>query len=62
MLPGLSRARVRELTTYALAGSDGLFIAKEIGGDSVDLVALLAVHARADIDHAARMLAEDAAS
>jgi len=37
-----------------------LFIAKEIGGDSVDLVALLTVHARAVIDHAARMLAEGA--
>ena len=58
--PGLSPAQVHELTTYALAGSDGLFIAKEIGGDSVDLVALLTVHARAVIDHAARLLAEGA--
>jgi AcrR family transcriptional regulator len=60
MIPGLSQPQVRELTTYALAGSDGLFIAKEIGGDSVDLAALLTVHARAVIDHAARMLAEGA--
>jgi AcrR family transcriptional regulator len=60
MVPGLSEAQINELTTYALAGSDGLFIAKEIGGDSVDLPALLSVHARAVIDHAVRMLAEGA--
>ncbi|TDZ45945.1 TetR/AcrR family transcriptional regulator [Mycobacteroides franklinii] len=58
MVPGLSQGQVHELTTYALAGSDGLFIAKEIGGDAVDLAALLAVHARAVVDHATRMLAE----
>lgn len=60
MIPKLSQAQVRQLTTYALAGSDGLFIAKEIGGDSVDLVALLTVHARAVVDTAARMVAEGA--
>ena len=30
------RAR-HQVATYAIAGADGLFIAKEIGGDSVDL-------------------------
>ena len=39
--PGLDDQSVRLLTTYAIAGADGLFIAKEVGGDSVDLIELL---------------------
>src|ERR1700751_1833429 len=39
LTPELSDADVNQLATYALAGADGLFIAKEIGGDTVDLVA-----------------------
>ena len=39
--PGLDEQSVRLLTTYAIAGADGLFIAKEVGGDSVDLIELL---------------------
>ncbi|KAA9160766.1 TetR/AcrR family transcriptional regulator [Amycolatopsis acidicola] len=35
------------LTTYAIAAADGLFIAKEIGGDSVDLIRLFDLHAHA---------------
>ena len=56
--PGLTDAQCRQLATYAMAGADGLFIAKEIGGDSVDLLAMLEVHAQAVYDTAVRMLAE----
>lgn len=58
LVPGLTAAQIRELTTYAVAGSDGIFIAKEVGGDAVDVAALLTVHARAVVDHASRMIAE----
>ncbi|MCA1004842.1 TetR/AcrR family transcriptional regulator [Rhodococcus hoagii] len=51
--PDLGDDAVRLLTTYAMASADGLFIAHEIGGDSVDLVALFRLHAQA-----LRMLAE----
>ncbi|MFA5707060.1 TetR/AcrR family transcriptional regulator [Mycolicibacterium sp.] len=54
--PDLDDAQVRQLATYALAGADGLFIAKEIGGDSVDLLALFELHARAVFNAAAAML------
>jgi hypothetical protein len=40
------------LVTYAIAGADGLFVAKEIGGDSVDLPALFEMHAIALYDSA----------
>ena len=40
-MPGLTDAEVRQLATYAMAGADGLFIAKEIGGDAIDLVAVI---------------------
>ena len=57
--PELTDVQARELATYALAGADGLFIAKEIGGDSVDLISLFELHARAITDAAARMIAEE---
>ncbi|QNP75412.1 TetR/AcrR family transcriptional regulator [Streptomyces roseirectus] len=44
--PTLDETAVRTVTTYAVAGSDGLFVQREIGGESVDLVALLELHAR----------------
>jgi AcrR family transcriptional regulator len=53
--PQLSAAAVEQLATYAIAGADGLFIAKEIGGDSVDLVALFELHATVLV----RLLAEE---
>lgn len=56
MTPGLSDAQVHALATYALAGADGLFIAKEIGGDSVDLLALFDLHARAVLGVAVSMI------
>ena len=50
LAPELSDASVRLLTTYALVGADGLFVAREIGGDDVDLVALFELHARVLLD------------
>ncbi len=57
-MPELSDADVHRLATYAMAGADGLFIAKEIGGDTVDLLALFAIHGRSLHDAARRMVAE----
>jgi hypothetical protein len=45
-------------TTRPLAGADGLFIAHEIGGDSVDLVEMFSLHARAILALAATLDAE----
>ncbi len=59
LAPGLTEDQVRQLATYAIAGADGLFIAKEIGGDSVDLLALFAMHGQALYDTAQRLLAEN---
>ncbi len=55
--PGLDEASVRLITTYAIAGADGLFIAKEVGGDSVDLVELFDLHVRLVFDAAVKLLA-----
>jgi AcrR family transcriptional regulator len=60
LAPGLTDAQVHQLATYAIAGADGLFVAKELGGDSVDLPALFEMHAAALFDSAARMVAEGA--
>jgi AcrR family transcriptional regulator len=59
LAPGLSDEQIAQLATYAIAGADGLFIAKEIGGDSVDLVPLFAMHGQALYDTAVRMIEED---
>ena len=61
LAPELSEASVRQLTTYALAGADGLFIAREIGGENVDLIALFELHARVLIEVVASELAEQQA-
>jgi AcrR family transcriptional regulator len=58
LTPELDDAQTHQLAHYAIAGADGLFIAKEIGGDSVDLVALFELHARALYDTALRMIAD----
>lgn len=55
LVPELPDASVRLLTTYALAGADGLFVAREIGGDEVNLVELFELHARVLVDAASRM-------
>jgi AcrR family transcriptional regulator len=56
---GLTEAQIGQLATYAIAGADGLFIAKEIGGDAVDLVALFTVHGQALYQTALRMVDEN---
>ena len=53
--PDANREVVDLLTTYAIAAADGLFIAKEIGGDSVDLLRLFELHARALYDILGRL-------
>lgn len=60
LTPELPDAQVHQLATYAIAGADGLFIAKELGGDSVDLIALFEMHACALYDTALRLIAEAA--
>jgi AcrR family transcriptional regulator len=57
LTPDLTDAQTHQLATYAMAGADGLFIAKEIGGDSVDLIALFEMHANVLYDTALRMIA-----
>jgi AcrR family transcriptional regulator len=52
----LDDAQTHQLATYTMAGADGLFIAKEIGGDSVDLIALFELHASALYETALRMI------
>jgi len=58
LVPELSEANVHQLAAYAIAGADGLFIAKEIGGDSVDLVRMFALHGQALHGMASQMIAE----
>jgi AcrR family transcriptional regulator len=58
--PELTDAQVHQLVTYAIAGADGLFIAKELGGDAVDLLEQLELHAGALYDTALRMVSEGA--
>jgi len=58
LTPGLTDAQVHQLATYGIAGADGAFLAKEIGGDSVDLPALFEMHVAAVYDTAVRMAAE----
>ena len=58
--PELTDAQIHQLVTYAIAGADGLFIAKELGGDAVDLLELFELHARALYDTALRLISESA--
>lgn len=53
--PEADRDTIELVTTYAIAAADGLFIAREIGGDSVDLVRLFELHARAIYDALTRL-------
>lgn len=55
LFPDLGKESVRTLTTYAVAGADGLFVHREVHGDAVDLVALFELHARLVFEAAARM-------
>ncbi|MER6082650.1 TetR/AcrR family transcriptional regulator [Streptomyces sp. NPDC001833] len=58
LFPDLGEDAVGTLTTYAVAGADGLFTHREIHGDAVDLPALFELHARSVFDAAARLLRE----
>ena len=60
VLPGLDEAAMHALTTYTIAGADGLFVQREIAGDGVDLVAMFELHAQLVYDAAARMAAGSA--
>ena len=46
LAPELDEEQAQLIATYAIAGADGLFIAREVGGDSVDLIRLFELHAR----------------
>jgi len=59
-MPDLAEDQIQLLVTYAMAGADGLFIAKEIGGDTVDLVELFDLHAQALYETALRLVSEGA--
>jgi AcrR family transcriptional regulator len=56
--PELDDAEVYALATYAIAGGDGLFIAREIEGDSMDVAALFEIHARALYGTMVRLIEE----
>ncbi|MFC9688294.1 TetR/AcrR family transcriptional regulator [Kribbella sp. NPDC056951] len=55
LVPGLDPESVRMLTSYAVAGADGLFVHREIAGDGVDLVQLFELHARLVYEAAVRI-------
>ncbi|MFD3375046.1 MULTISPECIES: TetR/AcrR family transcriptional regulator [unclassified Streptomyces] len=55
LFPDLDDESVRTLTTYAVAGADGLFVHRELNGDAVDLVALFELHAELIHDAASRL-------
>lgn len=57
--PGISDAAAKLLTTYAIAGADGLFIAKEIEGDGVDLLELFDLHAHMLFDAVMRLSGQE---
>ncbi|GJF25296.1 MULTISPECIES: TetR/AcrR family transcriptional regulator [Streptomyces] len=61
LVPDLDEESVHALTTYAVAGADGLFVQREINGDAVDLVALFELHAQLLYEAAARMAARSRA-
>ncbi|MDT9696862.1 hypothetical protein [Streptomyces sp. P17] len=57
LAPGLNEDAVRTLTAYAVAGADGLFVHREIHGDSVDLAAMFDLRVRLGHDVAVGMAA-----
>ena len=59
--PGMNPSSIELLTTYTIAAADGLFIAHEIGGDPVDLIALFELHAQLVYEAALRLVERDAA-
>ncbi|MGA5319061.1 TetR/AcrR family transcriptional regulator [Streptomyces seoulensis] len=61
LVPDLDERSVHTLTTYAVAGGDGLFVQREINGDDVDLVALFELHAELVYEAATRLSARSRA-
>ncbi|WP_432087929.1 TetR/AcrR family transcriptional regulator [Streptomyces sp. bgisy095] len=57
LVPDLDEKSVHALTTYAVAGGDGLFVQREINGDDVDLVAMFELHAQLVYEAATRLAA-----
>jgi AcrR family transcriptional regulator len=55
-IPELTDAQIHQLATYAIAGVDGLFIAKELGGEAVDLLEQLELHVWALRNTALRLI------
>lgn len=56
----MTDAQVHQLATYALAGADGLFITREIGGDAINLIEMFELHARAVYATAVAMIEDNA--
>jgi 2-methylisocitrate lyase-like PEP mutase family enzyme len=54
LAPTLPSASIRRLSTYVIAGADGLFIAHQIDGDDLDLISMFELRARALVDALAR--------
>ncbi|MDT3726893.1 TetR/AcrR family transcriptional regulator [Streptomyces sp. DSM 41972] len=61
LVPDLDEESVHALTTYAIAGGDGLFVQRELNGDAVDLVAMFELHAQLVYEAATRMAARNKA-
>ncbi|MER5519875.1 TetR/AcrR family transcriptional regulator [Streptomyces sp. NPDC002763] len=59
LVPDLDEDAVHMLTTYAVAGADGLFVQREVDGDAVDLVAMFELHAQLVYEAATRMAAKN---
>ncbi|MEU0926375.1 TetR/AcrR family transcriptional regulator [Streptomyces malaysiensis] len=57
LFPELDQDAVQALTTYAIAGADGLFIQREINGEAIDLVGMFELHAQLLYEAATRMAA-----
>lgn len=55
LAPELTEESLQLLVTYTIAAADGFFIAKQIGGDSVDLIQLFELHAQVLFDVMARL-------
>ncbi|OQR61632.1 TetR family transcriptional regulator [Streptomyces maremycinicus] len=61
LFPELDGDTIDTLTTYAVAGADGLFVQREIkGGGDIDLVAMFELHARMVYEAARRLSTENA--
>lgn len=57
--PDLSEESVELIATYAIAGADGLFMAREVDGDTIDFTALFELHARMVFIACVDVVAED---